>query len=320
MPEGSPERTREHVFPQWLLDMAGLRNSSLTSLTRTLVPYRRLTIPCCRTCNGVDFAAIERRVKGAFNMGVESVRRLDRKDLFLWLGKIYYGILYAESLRPMDPKQQDGDRIVLSDHLAEHSFHHFLLQAASGSVEWQPDEPGPASFLIYECQTGPEPGMNFDYGDDLHLPILAIRIGEVGIIGVLQDCGAMESTQERRLVAARDLQLHPTQFREIFAMVRYLARETWKNRTHVIIPNSDETRSTVLLIPTATQDRGTVDTEVYAASLAEALHTNIEAVFNGTHVVCLTVAEDGQPTYFPWPEMLIVGIDGQPLWPAAVHS
>lgn len=317
IPDGSPDRTEEHVFPQWLLERASLRASFVRTLTRQRIPYRRVKVPCCEKCNREDFSAIERRVRNAFVGGISAVRQLERRDLFLWLGKIYYGLIYADSLRALDPSRQLGDRLVPIDHLKEQRFHHFLLQAASGAVTWQPSEPGPASFLIYQCQTGPEPEMNFDYGDDLFLPLLSLRVGEVGIICVLQDQGEMETISEPRLDAARTLCLHPTQFREVFAMVRYLAREYWQNQKHTIVWGPDQATATIVLAPRRSgPSRGQVDVTKYAPLLAETLSVPIEAVFNGTGVLTFTNTPSGEPWHVPWPEALVTGIDGHPLWPS----
>ncbi|MFJ8896802.1 hypothetical protein ACIRCZ_19625 [Leifsonia sp. NPDC102414] len=135
IPEGSPQRTREHVFPKWLLRQLGLAESTLTSINRQTIGYYQLTVPCCRTCNGVDFSAIEKRVQVAFSAGLDAVRRLDRRDLFLWLGKIYYGVVYAESLRRADVRDPASPPLVPEEHLESIRFHHFLLQAASGAVQ-----------------------------------------------------------------------------------------------------------------------------------------------------------------------------------------
>lgn len=317
IPEGSPDRTEEHVFPQWLLEMASLRVSSVSTLTTQRIPYRRVKVPCCATCNGKDFSAIEQRVRTAFKGGIAAVRQLGRRDLFLWLGKVYYGLIYADSLRPLDPSRQLGGRLVPADHLREQVFHHFLLQAASGAVTWQPAEPGPASFLIYECQTGPEPEMNFDYGDDLFLPLISLRVGEVGLISVLQDQGDIETIREPRLDAARSLRLHPTQFREVFAMVRYLAREHWQNQKHVIVWGQDQATATVVFTPRSNgTSRGHVDVAEYAPLLAETLGVGIESVFNGTGVLAFTFTPSGEPMHIPWPDGAVAGFDGCPLWPA----
>jgi hypothetical protein len=82
IPDGSPDVTEEHAFPQWLLELASLRASSVSTLTRQRVPYRRVKVPCRRTCNGDDFSAIEQRVRTAFKGGIAAVRQLDRRDLF----------------------------------------------------------------------------------------------------------------------------------------------------------------------------------------------------------------------------------------------
>ncbi|RYZ78677.1 MAG: hypothetical protein EOP04_29245 [Proteobacteria bacterium] len=61
---------------------------------------------------------------------------------------------------------------------------------------------------------------------------------------------------------------------------------------HAIVQDRSQSRSTVILNPPATRVGGVFDLQTYAASLAEALHTRIEAVYSGTHVACLTVSED----------------------------
>jgi len=100
IPEGSPARTREHVFPKWLLHAMDLWDGSVTQINGRLLRYRQLTVPCCVTCNGTDMSGVESRVRAAFGGGLEAFRELDHRDLLLWLGKIYYGLVYREACNP----------------------------------------------------------------------------------------------------------------------------------------------------------------------------------------------------------------------------
>lgn len=233
IPEGSAERTREHVFPKWLLKELDLWDSSVTQIDRRRLAYRKMTVPCCRTCNGTDFSPVEKRVKAAYLEGFDAFSRLDRRDLFLWLGKIYYGLVYRESQQARDVKDQHGARLVPEEHLETLSFHHFLLQSAAGTVTWAPAEPGPASFHFFECLDEVQ-AARFDYMDHLFVPILGLRMGKIGVVCVLQDWGRSEGVQQPHLNAARGMRLHPTQFREVYGRLNYMTAASWQPKNHLI--------------------------------------------------------------------------------------
>jgi hypothetical protein len=40
-------RTREHVFPKWLLNRHDIWNARMTLLNGSLIPYSQLTVTCC---------------------------------------------------------------------------------------------------------------------------------------------------------------------------------------------------------------------------------------------------------------------------------
>src|SRR4051794_24050423 len=92
----SDNRSDEHVFPKWLLNEFDLWDERLNLLNGTTIPYRQLTIPCCLTCNTYWLSQIEEKVQKAFSAGADAVEALDRVALCLWLGKIYYGLLFKE--------------------------------------------------------------------------------------------------------------------------------------------------------------------------------------------------------------------------------
>jgi hypothetical protein len=90
------ERSREHVFPEWLQTKFGLAYQSLTLLNGTTIPYRSLKVPCCKTCNNVHLSQLENRVKTLlFERPVqETSQHLDQT--FIWATKILLSIVYAE--------------------------------------------------------------------------------------------------------------------------------------------------------------------------------------------------------------------------------
>src|SRR6185437_5829167 len=53
---GIRNRSDEHVIPRWVQDRFGLWNERLNLLNGSSIPYRQLTVPCCRTCNNVHLS------------------------------------------------------------------------------------------------------------------------------------------------------------------------------------------------------------------------------------------------------------------------
>lgn len=314
IPTGSEDRTVEHVFPKWLLKELDLWDQGLTQLNGRNVAYRKMTVPCCQTCNGQHLSDVENRVRTAYRNGFEDFTALDRKDLFIWLGKIYYGLVYKESLQPRYLHQQDGERLVPEEHLRYISFHHFLLQSASGAVRWEPEFPGPASFRIFRCHDHGNPRRRFDYLDSLMVPLLALRMGPIGIVAVLQDWGRTEPIGEVHLDAAAEMVLHPTQFREVYGRIAYLTEQAWMNKKHVI--TSAQGKATVLTVPDAVSG-GTFNPERLAHIMSVLWSVPHEAIYRDGSTVSTLSDADGVPTPTPDQEVMFPTPFGEVgLWPA----
>lgn len=215
IPKGSPQRTKDHVFPRWLLKEMGVWQSGVTTIAGRRIGYRTMTAPCCQVCNGIDFGMVEGRVRDAYHGGPDAFGALDRRDLFLWLGKIAYGLAYVECWLASEVGSQDAARLVEGEPLRGLELLHFLLQAASGAVTWSPAVPGPAGFHMFECLDD-DPDRRFDHLDDPRVPIIGLRIGPIGVVGVLTDWGASERARSPRLDAGPGAALGPALFRELY--------------------------------------------------------------------------------------------------------
>ncbi|TFC45922.1 hypothetical protein [Cryobacterium shii] len=314
VPEGSPLRTVEHVFPKWLLHELNLWNGTVHQLNDELLQYRQLTVPCCLICNGRDLSAVEARVKAAFLAGIEAFSTLDRRDLFIWLGKIYYGLLYKESLRPRFVKEQAGERLVPESQLQSVSFHHFLLQSAGGFVSWEPEGPGPASFHFFECLDDDEPGRRFDYMDDIYVPIIGLRMGRIGVVCILQDWGRSEGVQQLQLNAARGMKLHPTQFREVYARLSYMTKVSWKDKKHMIIGGDDKA---LVIAGDPGAFVGSFVLEEYAQTLSHLWGVPLEAVYREGMTFSTICDQFGSPNVAADHDVIFTAPYGPTgLWPA----
>lgn len=306
-------RTEEHIFPKWLLQELNLWDESITQLDGRIAYYRRLKVPCCQRCNGEHLSRVEARVKDAYLKGLSEFRELDRRDLFVWLGKIYYGIIYRESLVPRSVRDQSGERLVPSEHLETFSFHHFLLQAVADRVDWFPRYPGPASFHFFECLDHKVPGRRFDYLDDLDVPMLAIRIGRIGVVCVLQDWGRSENVQQVHVRTAKTMRLHPTQFREVYGRLKYLTDSSWKDNIHPVVGAPQ--CATVFYNPSQ-EFCDEVDPEEQAHALATVWGVPWDSITQGGMSISTICDMSGSPLQARDHDMLFPTLDrSRCLWP-----
>ena len=208
---GAGQRSREHVFPEWMQHEFSLWNQKLTLLNHTTIPYRQLVITCCKICNNEILSQLEDEVKSAFIEGADAVRQLDPERLFLWLAKFYYGLLFRDLTLAVERSDPSLGMIMDQDTLREVGLHHLLLRRLKGQVSWNEF---PASIFVFEALTSRNNSRNFDYSDSLEQPFLTMRCGSTYLVAFLQDFGAVSKLDVDRwsqLVAARSLKLHPLQ-------------------------------------------------------------------------------------------------------------
>jgi hypothetical protein len=199
--------TDEHIIPGWIQQCYDLWNLRLTLLNRTTIPYRQLTIPCCATCNNEHLSRIETQMQAACDEGREAVLQLPPVTLFLWAGKIFYGLLYREHLLSWSRREADQGPIVPAEVLERYRLHHQFLQAARIPFEFHPHVP--ASIFVYDTLEPMDRQMRFDYWDNILGMGLSIRTGKVGIVVCLQDGGAVRYSFERAYKRIGKLKLHP---------------------------------------------------------------------------------------------------------------
>lgn len=295
-------RTDEHVFPKWLLRRCELWNQKLTLQNRTLIPYAQVKIPCCFICNNIHLSPIEERVRQAFHAGPDAVRGLDRTDLFVWLSKIYYGLLFLELFLVADRTDPAAGNIMVPEWVAGFKMHHMLMQVARRVVSWPPSD-FPASIFVFECQAPNDAQKSFDYGDSLYFPFLSIRVGNVGIVASLQDWGSMENTIEIPMFnVARQTPLHPQQWQQIHAMGFYMSSLFDRTPRHITLERGSHIE--IVTLPIAGVSGKPLFREFvledYATVLARALQQPVSDIYDGTRVVDLIGIDDG-PIVFPFP-------------------
>ena len=133
--------TQEHVFPKWLQHLYALWNQRIGLLNDTLIQYRSLRIPCCSTCNQGNLSRLESVISSAVASGYEACIALDERLLYLWAGKIYYGMLRKEIDLLRYRAHPDEGSIIPAETLKSFSNLHLFLQGIRGEHEFSANPP-----------------------------------------------------------------------------------------------------------------------------------------------------------------------------------
>lgn len=211
-------RTIEHIIPKWVQNKFNLWNQKITLLNGTNFEYRYLTIPCCFKCNNKYLQPIEKLISNAINDGVEAVRQLDTNILFYWLGKMYFGMMYKELFLSLERNNPQEGKILSTDYLKTFNSHHLFLQGIRSLHKFNSFLP--YSLYIVETQCPQKKEDQWDFFDCHNAMFISCRIGNVGLICVLQDGGASKHF-EKHLKTYFEIPLHPIQFRELTAKILY---------------------------------------------------------------------------------------------------
>lgn len=230
---GMSLRSREHVFPKWLLHHFGLWDKPMTLLNGTKLTYRQLVVPCCQTCNNECLSEIELEVQSRFSTGADAIASMDRERLLIWVLKVFYGLLYRELFLSLDRRDPGAGAIVSAEDMEQFQMLHFVLQSCRVPMQFSIMESDiPASLFVFKLQEPANPEMRFDYKDDVVNRTLYLRLGEVGIL-VAFDMGAQTAPGTEFFSKYQTHPLHPIQFEELGANLFMKARVF--NRTPKIL-------------------------------------------------------------------------------------
>ncbi len=214
----SSNKSIEHVIPKWLQRKYDLWNQHIVLINGTSIPYKNLTIPCCKDCNNHYLKQIESKVHKAALSGFVEVKKLDQLTLFQWIGKIFYGLMYKELFLKYNQQVTDSDAILSPEILDDYQTHYIFLQSCRQLVDF--NEFSPFTILVVNLQSSKEQIKNWDFTDNLQCMCIAIRMGDTGIIGMLQDSQQLRDFSKMYPQFFQH-PLHPIQFRELIALVFY---------------------------------------------------------------------------------------------------
>lgn len=197
-----------------------LHERQIKLLDLRIVSYQELRISCCPRCRTQHVEPLEAQVAAAAAEGLAGLRALADKTLFLWLGKMFYGVLVTELLNELEPLALPQYPLAENAQMLRRFQAYFqTFQALRVPIEF--DDFVPASVFVLE--TDPlEDDLPFAYDDDLTTLTFSIKLNETVIMACLVDNGIIRQAMGR---VYQDAQrpLHPVQIAEFKARVYYAA-------------------------------------------------------------------------------------------------
>lgn len=197
-----------------------LHERQIKLLDMSIVRYQDLRIACCPTCRTQHVEPLEARVEAAAAQGLAGLRALDEQTLFLWLGKMFYGILVTELLTEMNPLARPQYPLAENAQLFRR-FQAFYQPFQSLRVPMEYEDFVPGSIFILEVDPR-EDDLLFAYDDDLSTITFSIKLGNAQVMACLVDNGIIRQAM-RRVYQDAHRPLHPVQAAEFKARVYYAA-------------------------------------------------------------------------------------------------
>ncbi|TYP91569.1 hypothetical protein BC792_11993 [Sphingobacterium allocomposti] len=206
------------VFPLWMMRMFDLEEKPFKMLDENIVTYKSLKLPCASHVASF-FEQLETQVEQAMMEGYDAVSQLTEINLFHWVGKILYGVVFNEIQAGIRQAFISGEEMNFSQALV-HKFRnlHHMLQSIYLPMEFE--HKNPFSILVVPVDNAPE---TFSYRDEINTLVFSFRMRDFAIIATLQDNGTNAIYHEDVLKAINGKLLHPIQFEELCARYFYSA-------------------------------------------------------------------------------------------------
>lgn len=182
------EETQEHVIPNWIIKLCDLREQTVRLSNGEKLLYPRYKIPCCESCNQALREAYEDPISRAMKGGLDSVLELHRADktlLLRWLNLLFFKTHYKDlSLRKHLDRREGKGTIGDAYDWGVMELPHALFRSVLFDVMIASPQIG--SLVIVKL-LNPEWAGIWDYRDDFASGTVYVRVGDLVLIGVLND-------------------------------------------------------------------------------------------------------------------------------------
>ncbi|MBO2010476.1 hypothetical protein [Hymenobacter negativus] len=293
------------VFAEWLQARYNLADRPMQLLDQRIVRMADLRIPAAPAARQ-RIADLESRIEAASLQGPAALRALGDDTLFLWMGKMFYGIFITELLNEFEPLIKPKYPLAENAALVRRFQAFFqLLQGLRVSTEYADFVPG----SVFVLEADPTEDITpFEYDDDLNTLVFSIKLDKAVLVACLVDIGLVGQAM-RKVYADAQRPLHPVQIAEFKARVYYAAHLL--NVVPDIYPRHPRPGDTHLVFDALLDDvTGTIfnpwENSAYTQALAEMWHrwniTLADVVAKPAQPLTLLYEESGEPRKLQhWP-------------------
>lgn len=238
----------EHVIPKWLLRHCELFDRTIALPNGRAMPYRQYTVPCCSHCNTFLGTTVEEPMRELLSAGFDAFASrlhahpsgLDVDLLFLvfrWMCLLFVKTHLKDRLVPRHLDQRKGADAVAAgyDWSTLHHAHCVARSFYTGAV----CEMGVLGSM-FVAQIDADGEDQFDYSDQADFGTMLLRIGNLGLIMVMDDSGGINSVVHERTLSRVSGSLTPVQFREVLVDYSHANRHMTSRPTfHSLVRDGD---------------------------------------------------------------------------------
>jgi hypothetical protein len=214
--------TQEHVIPDWILKYFNLHREEITLPNKTLYRYDKYKVPMCEPCNKLLGRELEAPISHAFQNGMEGISSFlekpqGKQKLFSWLCLIFIKTHYKDLSLLLERDKRLGKSSIAEEYEYDWGDMHHIYCVARSSFSRAVVDPDALGSLVLVPILTENSSQLFDLVDFTAARTIGIRIGDVGVIAVFGDCGAVLDQMYPRILRKINGSLSFPQFRELVA-------------------------------------------------------------------------------------------------------
>nr|WP_199075213.1 hypothetical protein [Pedobacter sp. ASV19] len=209
-----------NILPAWLLEVANYTGEEqIKLLDESVRSYNALKVPCNTEVLEHFIQPLEEKVAAAFAEGYQGVSQLEERELFQWIGKFMYGLIYIEMNAAIRLQQLSGDGLNMSQGLM-HKFGNLNTMIQSIYLDVVFEDFTPWSIVVVPLEQADH---YFSFRDEINTLTFSLKLKDFGIIACLQDNGTNKKFHQEILDSIAGKALSEQQYEELCARFFYSA-------------------------------------------------------------------------------------------------
>lgn len=191
-PSTSKPFNNEHVIPNWILRSYGTSKSFMVLPNGTSILHSQYTVPCCRECNTFLGKVLEDPISELLKNDFKTVRKALLENgnlyqkLFQWINLLFFKTHLKDSYLEFD-RDRRNKKGKIGDMFCWHPLYHIhnVVRQQYTKACFSKNCQGTIIVLEALVETKDE---DFDYLDNYNSQVIMVKVGQIVIFSVLNDC------------------------------------------------------------------------------------------------------------------------------------